>query len=245
MNINEKRVFKITLLALCLINLLSFLVYYCVSYHFTNQATLYILFYYFELADTLLPMICATVLYISYSHGGMRVFFPRSLAYSLTWIIYFFPYYAFEYAYGGLEIGSVLTFSLLYTLFEWAIVYATVLLFSLVLISLSRAIAKKRRVARRDLCKIILENQIFNFQKPLTISLFITSVLPFLYKLILEMYDTATFIMDVRYSSGYFTTGEIIYIAFRYVFILVLLLLSHILSYLAKNKLIKIASENL
>ena len=70
---------------------------------------------------------------------------------------------------------------------------------------------------------------------PVTAGLFSASAAMFVYKLVSEIIDTVSFINEV---DGYYETGEIIYIVFRYFFLLAMLFVSHFAANYAKNKLL-------
>ncbi|MBR2432479.1 MAG: hypothetical protein IKB23_06130, partial [Clostridia bacterium] len=83
---------------------------------------------------------------------------------------------------------------------------------------------------------ILKEHRPADFGSPVTVGIFSASAAMFVYNIISEIVDTVSYIRDV---DGFYETGEIIYIVFRYFFILLLLLASHFITTFAKNKLTK------
>ena len=157
----------------------------------------------------------------------------HALYFSLTWILNLFPYYAYEYAYQRLEIGAVLTFAAIHTFFMIIVTYIEITVLFLLMIFVSEKIAK-RKGCSFDKSVILKENSPTDFANPVTMGIFSASAAMFVYNLVSEIVDTVTYLRDV---DGFYETGEIIYIVFRYFFILILLLASHFISIFAKNKL--------
>ncbi len=239
MNINAKRVFRKTILTLLLLNLFSFLVYYVTTISLENTVTVYIKSYYAEIADALLPIYASVALYVIYSASGIRSALICAPLLSLSWVIYFFPYYAFDYALRGAYIDEVFYYSALASLISILIVLLKITIFFLCIAFFTRLWAKKIKLSKKKYACILENRHVFDFSEPLTVGFFAAALLLFLYNLGFELYSTVTFIIDVTYSYSIITTGEILYIAFRYVFILALLLLSHIGSYIVKNRLLQ------
>ena len=112
-----------------------------------------------------------------------------------------------------------------------AAVYArTLALYLLMLFALTRF--SKHKALTKD--AIFKKTDIFDFQHPVTFSLFTASIASFIYNLVLEIIDTVSYIREVE---GSFEVGEIIYIMMRYVFILALMFISHAVAVFVKNKL--------
>lgn len=218
---------------LAFINVLAFLVYYTAFYVFKNQVTLYVFYYFNELVSSLLPVLAATGLLTSYVKYGVNKPLLHALYFSLTWILNLFPYYAYEYAYQRLEIGAVLTFAVIHTFFMIIVTYIEITVLFLLMIFVSEKIAKRRN-GDFDKAIILKKNIPTDFGDPVTVGIFSASAAMFVYNLVSEIVDTVSYILDV---DGFYDTGEIIYIVFRYLFLLLLFLASHFISIFAKNKL--------
>ncbi len=239
MYINEKQVFKKTIVSLALLNLFSFLVYYLTTVSLPSEATHYVRAYYEEIADVLIPLFAAVSLYIIYSAKGAKITAISALLFSLTWIIHYFPYYAFDYAIAGAYIDEVFYYSALATLIAIAIELVKILILFSAIALAARFRAKKIKLSKRKY-KDILENcYTLDFRAPITVGFFAAALVIFLYKLGFELYATITFIIDNSYSFSIITTGEIFYISFRYIFILALLFAAHFGSFFVKTRLLR------
>ncbi len=239
MSISENKPVKKTVLFLALINLLTFLVYYTVFYVFKNQATLYIFYYFTELTASLLPVFAATALFTSHVKYGVNKSLLHALFFSLSWILNLFPYYAYEYAYQRLNIDAVLAFAALHTFFMIIVIYIEITVLFFLMIFVTEKIAKKK-YGSFDKNIILKKTQFSDFGNPVTVGIFSASAAMFVYNIICEIIDTVSFLNDVQ---GYYETNEIIYIVFRYFFILALLFASHFISNFAKNKLTKSSEQ--
>lgn len=234
MSISKDNPIKKTALFLALINVLAFLVYYTVFYVWKNQPTLYVFYYFTEIVNILLPILAATALFISYAKHGVNKSLLYSLYFSLTWILHLFPYYAYEYAYQRLDFEAVLAFAALHTVFMIIVVYIEITVLFLLMIFVTEKIAKKKYGSFNK--EIIFERTRFgDFDNPVSVGLLSASLAMFVYNLSSEIIDTVSFIRDVW---GYYETGEIIYIVFRYFFILAMLFVSHLAANYAKKKLL-------
>lgn len=231
MTVTEKPMIRKYAIILAVANLITFAVYHTALYVFRTQATLYVYFYFSELMNTILPVVSAVGLLAAYASCGANKPLLYCLYFSLTSLLNYFPYYAYEYAYQGYEIGTVLTFASLEGVFMTAAVYArTLALYLLMLFALTRF--SKHKVLTKD--AIFKKTDILDFQHPVTFSLFTASIASFIYNLVLEIIDTVSYIREVE---GSFEVGEIIYIMMRYVFILALMFISHAVAVFVKNKL--------
>lgn len=238
MYINARRVFKKTIITLSLLNLFSFLVYYLTEVSLPSEASYYVRSYYEETADVLFPLFAAVSLYIIYSARGIRSAVVSAILYSLTHFIHYFPYYSFAYAFAGAYIDEVFYYSTLAAFIAIGIELSkTVVLFFLILV-FTRIAAKKVKLSKKRYDGILENRAALDFAAPITVGFFASALLIFLYKLGFELYSTITFIIDVSYSYSIVTTGEVLYIAFRYVFILLLLLLGHFGAFFVKERLL-------
>ena len=234
MSISENKLVKKTAVFLAFINVLAFFVYYTALYVFRNQVTLYVFYYFNEIVSSLLPILAATSLFITHVKHGVNKSLLHALAYSLTWILNLFPYYAFEYAYQRLDIEAVLTFTTIHTLFMVFVVYIEITVLFLLMIFVTKKIAK-RRYGSFDKNIILEKSSPWDFGNPVTAGIFSSSAAMFVYNLVNEIIDTVSYIRDV---DGFYETGEIIYIVFRYFFLLAMLFVSHFAANYAKKNLL-------
>ena len=243
MYINVRRVFKKTILTLALLNLLSFLVYYLTTVSLPGEVSYYVRSYYEEITDVLFPLFAAVSLYIIYSASGIKATVVSTLLYSLTHFIHYFPYYSFAYAFEGAYIDEVFYYSSLAAFIAIGIeLIKTVTLF-FVILTLTRLAAKRVKLSKKKYTNILESGAMLDFSAPITVGFFAAALAIFLYKLGFELYSTITFIIDVSYSYSIVTTGEVLYIAFRYVFILLLMLIGHFGAFFVKKKLLSDGEE--
>ena len=236
MYINEKHVAGKMTAVFTTVNFLSFLLYYFTFYVIKTQVSLHYLFYFFnELVRTLLPIIAVLASFITFTMRGFRRASLHALLFTLSWIINLFPYYAFEYAYQGIEISAVLTFALIHTLFMILVIYIEIIVLLLLMIFVTEKIGKIS-FANYDRRSSLFERDIFDFSKPLCAGILSVSAAVFIYNLICEIIDTVSFIKDVY---GIYDAKEIIYMVFKYIFIMIMFVLSYFTAHFVKSRLIR------
>ncbi len=241
MNINLKSAFKKTALALALINLFSFLVYYVTTVTLPNQITAYIKMYYEEITDVILPLLVSAIVYVIYTKFGAKAAVISTLLFSLTWFLYFFPYYAFEYAFRGAYIDEVFYYSALAALIAIAIELLKTTILFFVILFFARLKAKRIMLSKKKYVSIVDDTSPLDFSSPVAVGIFAASFTVFLYKLGFEIYSTISFIIENSYSNSLIQTGEILYIAVRYVFILALLFIAHFGAFAVKNRIMSVS----
>ena len=229
MSVSENKIVKKTVLYLALANFLTFLLYYVFSYLIANQTTLYVFYYVTEIANTLFPLVASSALFLVYRKSGVNRCLLHALFYSLTWILNLFPYYAFEYAYQTIEIGSVIFFTSIHTLFMVAVMYIEITVLFLLMIFAEKKFARDKAISVNISEKISATD----FSNPRTLGLFSASMAMFVYNLTCEIIDTISFVREVE---GFYETGEILYIVFRYLFILIMLIGCHFATVYISNK---------
>ena len=232
--INKKRV----VIALAAIGAYAvrFLFYYLTAFVFESTALSYIHFFYQDALDAIFPILALLLLLPSFCQYGFKGAFTSGLLYCSVPLISVFPSYFFEYAYAGYEIADVFLFSLLFSLLSYVTVYATVIILLILLLFVTKTIAKKKGRSNAKV-KPALEKRIilFDFSEPVSLGLISVCTAVFVYKLALEIYDTAAYLSNY---SGTYTPGEIIYLMTRYLFILSVFILSYLTAYKIKNILI-------
>ena len=236
MKINEGRAALRFALILTLTNCVTFLLYYLSTYIFDSTALAYASLYYSEITSALLPMACAAALTVTYTERGINFSLLRSLIYTLTFIPYAFPFYAFENAYLGYTIDEVLFFASIQTLLSLIIAYLKITVLLLVMIFATRFFAKREKRRQGEFEANIPLKRAFDFSLPESAGVLVCAFVSFTVALIPEIIDTVNFILDY---AGTYRIGEIIYIAFRYVFILGMLLVSQITVFFVRSMISK------
>ena len=235
MKINEKRIFKISLISLAALNLLAFIVYHLTMITFPGSVSAYIFFYFSEIVDFIMPLFIATMLYAAYTVKGQAHALIRAIPYSLTTLLCKFPSYAYDYAYQKIEIDGVMFYSALYSLFDLLVTYLEVTVLFLLIMVVVKIYKNKKEIS--DTAEIFVCTKPLDLEAPINLGIMASCVAMFIYKLVKEIIDNVTFFK--RYIDTY-SVEDIVYISFRYIYLLALLILSYIAITLIKNKLLKL-----
>ena len=225
MKINEGRAALRFALILSAINITVFLLYYLSSYVADSTAMAYVTQYFSELASRLMPIAGAAALTVAYTERGMKLSFLRAILYTLPLLLNAFPYYAFEYAYAGYTIDDVLLLAALESLITLILGYCEIVFLFLVMIFATRFFAKKKKRRAAEFSSDLSIKRAFDLSIPEVSGVMVAAFVTFAVALVPEIVDTVNFILDV---AGTYRVGEIFYIAFKYVFILAILLFSQI-----------------
>ena len=215
------------------VNILRFLLYYISTYITESAAMIYISSYFSEITYMLFPLITAAFIHSTYKKHSFGKAMLLAIPFSLVEILYLFPYRACELAYDGYEITVTLLFAILIALITVILNYAKALFLLFIIIFLTRIFAKPKSKRKNDLNDSLADCGAFDFSNPETKGIFAASLNVFILSLISEIIDTVSFLLSY---SGTYRTGEILYILFRYVFILAMLIISHALAYYIKKQ---------
>ena len=241
MKINNKDLCLTLTLILLSVSFVDFLLYYLSTYIIYFSPFSYISFYFSELVSSIMPIIISVALLFVYAAGGLKKSFLFALIFVSPRIFYLFPYYSFEYAYLGYVTGEVFLLALIETVFSVIILYLTVMLLLLLIVFTSSKFAKTAFSDIESFKKLFSETSLFDFSAPVTVGVFLASFAVFFKNIVFEIIDTVNFF--ISYIDT-FQIGEILYIIFRFVFILITLFISHALAYLEKNKLMRFVNGN-
>ena len=231
---SEKRIFKTSLLLLAAVNLVTFAVYHLTTVIIGGTACAYIFFYFNETVDFILPLVAAAALFAGYEARGSAHALLRAVPYSLTAVLFKFPYHAFDYAYQGIEIDGVLLFSALNTILGVAVAYIQIT----VLYLLIRLVAERSRKSEAQpySAPLFVITKPLGLDAPINKGILASAAATFIYKLVFEIIDTVKFLINYRLS---YQLSEIAYMTFRYFFLLSLAFGAYILTVLVKNGLLK------
>ena len=233
MKINEKTLFKRTLILLSALYFLTFLVYHLLIRTIGGAVCAYAFFYFHEIIEFALPVIAALSLFATYTQSGSGRMLLRALPYALATVLFRFPYHAFEYAYEGIEIGGVMLFSALNALLSALVAYLETVVLCLLIRIVTERVAYKRGYSGRE---ALVAAPAFNLEIPINLGILSASGAMLVYKLVLEIIDTVTYF--INYGSSY-RIGEIAYMTFRYLFLLALALGVHFTVAVIKNKALR------
>ncbi len=235
---------KFTLIILAIAsgaNILRFLLYYISSYVTQSVAMVYISSYFSETVYMLLPLVTAALIITPYAKHGIGRALLCAIPFSLTEILYLFPYRAFELAYEGYEITETLLFSLVITVITVILNYAKTALLLFIIIFLTRIFAKPRGNEKFSFKSAIYESCAFDFEKPLTKGIFGAALTVFIFATVSEIIDTVSYLLNY---AGTYRASEILYILFRYIFILAMLIISHATAHYVKRKTAEKNTDN-
>lgn len=234
MGIKKKNAFLILIGILSITNIICFVLYYVSSFLNSSAVLIYAYVYFSEIAMIFLPQISAAFTLTVYAKKGINKALLYAIFCSLCEVFYIFPHRAFEFAYEGYEITSTLILSLFETVLTVTVACIEIIVLLLLIIFVTKIIAKYKGILNFDFNAALSEKEPFNFDKPLTAGIFSAACAVFVYSLVIEIIDTVSFLVNY---SGTYRIGEILYILFRYVFILGLLIISHIITHYLKHRL--------
>ena len=228
MNETEKSFFKKCAIYILLAELACFLAFYIAAFTIPHEVTAYAYYYIVEVVDFALPIFAAFAIYTVYLRDGIKWALIRTILPALATLAYVFPYHAFAYAYEQMVITDVLIYSSIQAAFAFAIAYLKMIALAFVIVFASRMVSKGHKPAK------ISSRPVFDLSAPLNLGIFAATAALFVYKLALEIYDTVVYITEY---IGTYVTSEIIYMVFRYMFLLLLLLGVHFAVCKTKNRL--------
>ncbi len=240
MKANKKTLPGVAVLIL-LLNSFSLALRYISTYHTDISIFSEISGRFTTLAETALPLIAAAAMLAVYAAGGhLRLPLLHALIYSLSWFITFFSEYLILHVYSGYEITYSLLISALLGLLMAAATYAELTVLFFIIVFASRIFASRRYGAGSNIEKFILLDSAFDFSNPVAVGIFSASSALFFYNLGIEIANTVNYISS---CAGIYTASEIFYLVFKYVYILALLLLSHLIAFRLKSVFIKESAE--
>ena len=215
------------------VNILRFLLYYISTYITESAAMIYISSYFSEITYMLFPLITAAFIHSTYKKHSFGKAMLLAIPFSLAEILYLFPYRAFELAYDGYEITVTLLFAILIALITVILNYAKALFILFIIIFLPRIFAKQKGKTKFHVKGELSDGGAFDFSNPEAKGIFGASLTVFIFAVISEIIDTVGFLLNY---SGTYRASEILYILFRYIFILAMLIISHATAYYAKKQ---------
>ena len=192
--------------ALCLVNAISFLIYYFTTYVIEGEAAAYFLYFYTEIIRIILPIASAVAVLVTFASSSVPKCLLRTLYCTLPWIIYLLPYNAYKYAYGGLVIEDVIYYALIETAFILLMLYLLTLLLTSIMTAAVYVYMKTKKMPFKR-STILSGEDPLDFSTPSAIGIFAGCIPLFLYNLIKEIVYTVDFI---GYADGVYETGEII-----------------------------------
>ena len=203
------------------VNLASFLLYYLSTYLLQNDAVEYVRYFIGEAVDFALPVVAAALVSSSLASHGFSAMWLVPII-SLGRITYAYPYYYLYLVEGRVLTDEALLLAIPYSLasviLDCLIVFVLVFVIYLVTVLLA---GKRRRDFGQSVDAI---KSPFDFSSEYTVGLLVGSLCIFAVKLIAEIIDAVTYIVEYKGSYSY---GEIVYMVVSFVMLAAELLLAH------------------
>ena len=259
----QKKYFRYVILSACLANLLLFVRFYTMEYLPSvnilkvSDAVYNLLNYPSKIIEFGLTPLSAIIVFSLFFDNRKKLVIS-ALFLSFPRAIYLFPYYyLYENALGNDSLES-LGLSFLITLFGIAVLFAHILLLSLVLRFVSLLLVKKsicketpvlakkenrprlKLTASEKLPEEIKRRDFTDLSVPINCAVFSVVFIEFLFPFVNEIISVADFF--TAYKSN-FTAGEIFSIAFAFIFLLIELLATYTAGILLKEISLKAESE--
>lgn len=231
MNSQIKNLIKKASLGLFIGYFLTFLLFYLTNYLFDSVVLTYIWVFAKKLTYLLPLLITASITLIIYCVFGKKAAYLALIPFSLSRIIYFFPYFYLQFIFDGFDSTESLLYAALSSLAEAALAYAL----SLLVFGVMLLIVKKSNAGRAQLDEIIFKKTSLDFSNPLSLAFTVVSILGFSYYFISEIIDTVA-ILSSYY--GTLTLGEIAYMLFSYVFDVALIFAYYFTLVFVKNLIV-------
>ncbi len=209
MKFNDTRLCRNTTLILALSYFLSFLIYYIPSFVVESEALAYFSTFFRRCAYLLIPICAAYVALVTSSFLGVKWAVTRLIPMTLSRIVYLLPLFYLMLLADGFDSLEGLSIGLALSLGEAAIAYGlTVLLFFAM-----RFIQGYKRDSERH--TDLLPSDPFDLSNKTSLAAALVSSAAFLYFLVSEIIDTVAYIIEY---SGYYRSGEIIYIVISFMY---------------------------
>lgn len=205
--------------------LLTFIPVYVLELEEIPQAYSYFTMYTTEIADWFLPCVSA-ILLLCGSVGDIKSTLLYTLPLTLTNLIYSIPYY---YLIGIVyNLDSIESISLSIGV---SVLYLVIFhLHTLLLYFISKYLLLKKN--NGDAIAMQESGRAFDLSYPLTLSIFSISAIQFLIHLIGELWDAISYFVEYL---GDYRTDDIIYMVFRFLFVLAMMFVSHAVCFKVKK----------
>ncbi len=234
MKFNDTRLCRNTTLLLLLSYFLSFLVYYLPSFVIESDALAYFSVFFRRCVYLLIPICAAYVAFIVSTVLGVRWAVTRLIPMTAARMVYLLPLFYLMLLSEGFDSIEGVTIGLALALGEAAIAYALTLLVFFAM----RMIQGYKRDGERS--TDLLPQDAFDLSNRTSLAAFAVSCAAFSYFFICEIVDTVKYVVDY---SGYYRSGEIIYIVISFIYDILLLFIYYFAFVIIKRILSKRIEE--
>lgn len=223
-----------TALILTAVNLAVFFIVYVANYLLDSAFLVYFSMFTSEFLNSAFPIAAAALSVVIYSKATAPYAFAIAAAVVASRAAYFYPLAYLDCVAAGYVTAEALLLAILNTLLSLLVIYLEVMLISTLIVFLTTKIAMAKDKKRRGpiLSEELSVKEPLDFSHPAAVAHFSGACVIFLISLVTEIVSTVKFLIDF---SGTYRASEIVYMSFRYVFILITLILSHILAFFVKN----------
>ena len=208
-----------------LLFLTSFIPNYVLELEELPQAYSYFVMYFTELEDWITATVAAVFFVVTYTKGGKKVALRSAIPLTLAKLFYTIPYYyllGISYKFDSIE--SIML-SLIASIFHLLVFY----LHSVLLFFVAKYVFTRReKVAPFRLS----EGSVFDLDHSATLSIFAISFAEFVIRLLMEIRQAVSYFIEY---VGDYLVSDILYMVFRFIFILAMIFVSHFVCFKVKN----------
>lgn len=221
---------------LAFLNILAFALYYVFSYIVSapNDFVVYLVHFTTNTITLLLPLISASVLLIKRTYVGKSPMLVAAIPLAITKIIYLVPYYYMFFIYSGYDSIESLTMGALWSIPEIAFLYGETVLLAVGMRLISDFI-EKRAEQPRAFHELIAERPVLDLDNSATLSIFCVGILTFIYLFVKELVNAISYFVEY---AGSYKMDEILYIAFSFIYDVLMLLIVHLVMCAVKNHIL-------
>lgn len=246
MLLKDKRFFSrlccVCAAAYFLLLMLYYLPYYIIEPKNLTEGTVYLFTYAEEIYGWVLACAFSSVAFLHCLDKGIKKSVFPLLLLSLTRAVYTLPYYyliALDFGFDSVE-GLLISLAASVVDVLLLFIKTVAVCFIAGVISASYKAKSFKREAllsvKGSLSQDISPAPAFALSDNISVAMLSVCAIEFIYKLALEIYNAISYIIE--FSENY-RSNEIIYMVFRFIFILLIFLLSHFICSKIKNALIK------
>lgn len=206
----------------------AFILIYLPSLIETKSAVSYYTGYFgAKLISSATPVIAASILTLkAYGRGGGKRLLS-ALPFALSRVGYLLPY-AFLIFSAEYEVYFATIVSLLYTLLFVILTLAEITVYNTIILAFINRGFKKQKIAPKFTAPPL------DLDAPITLGVLFTALCRFTVDTVLEIINTVEYLVEY---AGTYQIGEIVYMVFSYIAILVFAIITHILACVIKNRL--------
>jgi len=207
-----------------LLNFINFLVFYIFEYLLESDALGYISSYFSTFVGSLFPILAVSFSIFTYTSRSFGRAASKMIIFVLYRLIYLLLYYYIFYIEAGYDTTDSIILSLLHSFIILLLTYGECIILLWVCVFITKKVS---RGASDAFISGLSASSPFDLSVPLTLGIFAAAAVRFVTNLTVEIVNTVIFIIDF---SGSIRLGEVFYIVFSFIFVLLILLASQFIS---------------